>query len=143
MVPFHEQTRKEALHEPPRFGLRRQSAAATALCRGCAVPSESKRGRASLAPAVQKAVTPLFYLTESCSDGIRRRERWHSMNLRVLDCAGRAQGRRSFAEGAPYRVSQSGVALRLPPQSKRPSRHYSTLQNHVPMAYADAKGGTP
>ena len=50
------------------------------------------------------------------------------MNLRVLDCAGRAQRRRRFAEAAPCRVSQSGVALRLPPQSKRLSRHYSTLQ---------------
>src|ERR671922_35165 len=132
MVPFHEQTRKEALHEPPRFGLRRQSAAATALCRGCAVPSESKRGRASLAPAVQKAVTPLFYLTGSWSHFMSKRERRLSMNLRVLDCAGRAQRRRRFAEAAPYRVSQSGVALRLPPQSKK--RRWQTSFHAVSLS---------
>src|SRR5919109_1335003 len=142
MVPFHAQKRKGAFHEPPRFGLRRQSAAATALCRGCAVPSESKRGRASLAPAVQKAVTPLFYLTGSWSHFMRKRERRLSMNLRDLDCAGRAQRRGRFAEGAPYRVSQSGVALRLPPQSKSRSRHYSTLQVHGPISCAKAKGAS-
>src|ERR671922_48280 len=68
-----------------------------------------------------------------------RSERGLSINLRVFDCAGRAQRRRRFAEVAPYRVSQSGVALRLPPQSKRLSRHYSTLQVHGPIPCAKRK----
>ncbi len=53
----------------------------------------------------------------------------------ILDCAGRAQRRRRFrTEGRAgvvenFRTSESGVALRLPPQSKTSQKFPPALKN--------------